>query len=165
MVSLPRVEAALKLIQRTICECGCSGQPYRRANKRDVTNEPRVPAGQTGGGEWEANDGSGTLSGRPLLIPAQAITVPLPLPFELPLPPTEITPFPFAIPNGNLREPVPVNPYPDRPDCAAERADAYKLCTQKLKADEFKPGYHGFGKDFTRCVLGAVSARCGGNAT
>jgi hypothetical protein len=132
--------------------------------KRDVSDEPRVPRGQTGGGEWESGRGGDASTASRLLIPAQAVPLPLPLPFELPVPPTEITPFPLDIPNGNIREPVPVNPYPDRPDCAVEWENAYKVCNKKMKAGELKPGYHGFGKDFERCVMGMVSADCGGNA-
>jgi hypothetical protein len=68
---------------------------------------------------------------------------------------------PFEIP-GVGREGIPVNPYPDRPDCADEWAAAYKFCASKQK--EFKPGYSGWGADFGKCVLGQVSAACGGNS-
>ncbi|MGH7034253.1 MAG: hypothetical protein ACREFL_11030 [Stellaceae bacterium] len=99
------------------------------------------------------------------MIPAQAVPMPVPLPFELPLPPTEITPFPLDIPNGNIREPIPVNPYPDRPDCAAEWAHAQEFCDEQRRRRKLKPGYSGFGKDITRCLMGMVSEECGGNAT
>ena len=156
--------AEMELI-RKCCSLGqnCKAKPQRRsARKRDVSDEPRVPGGQSGGGEWTSGNGSGSVRQNPLLVPAQAITAPIPIPFDLPLPPTEITPFPMEIPNGNIREP-PVNPYPDRPDCASEWAAAYKFCTDKQNKGEFKPGYDGWGKDFTRCLLGQVSADCGGN--
>jgi hypothetical protein len=109
-----------------------------------------------------SEDGEGASGSRPALIPAQA--VPMPLPFELPIPPTEITPFPFEIPNGNIREPIPVNPYSDRPDCVAEWAHATEFCNRQKTQGKLKPGYSGFGKDLMRCILGMVLEACGGNA-
>ena len=143
----------------------CSRCAANKTRKRDVSDEPRIPAGQTGGGEWTTGDGAATPAPNPLLIPAQAITAPIPLPFELPLPPTEITPFPLEIPGGNLREPVPTNPYPDRPDCVAEWAHAMKFCRDQMGQGKLKPGYSGFGKDFASCLRGMVSEDCGGNPT
>jgi hypothetical protein len=45
-------------------DCSCSFEKRRRVNKRDVSSEPRVPAGQTGGGEWAGQRGGvGTANG------------------------------------------------------------------------------------------------------
>lgn len=147
-----------------IAKC-CSRCTTNKTRKRDVSNEPRIPAGQSGGGEWTTGDGGAMPTSNPLLIPAQAITAPIPLPFELPLPPTDVTPFPIEIPGSNLREPVPVNPYPDRPDCVEEWTHAYKFCGDLMNEGKLKPGYSGFGKDFASCVRGMESEDCGGNPT
>lgn len=159
--NLLKANCQLDLLDRVYCQCGCSAKRDGSAHKRDVSSEPRVPKGQPGGGEW-TSEGGGEPGSEPRMIPVQAVPMPMPLPFELPLPPTEITPFPLYIPNGNIREPIPVNPYPDRPDCASEWAEAYEYCAKNQK--EFKPGYHGIGESYAKCVLGRVSARCGGNA-
>jgi hypothetical protein len=155
--------AESELLLKRCTRCRRPNEPRARARKRDVSDEPRIPAGQSGGGEWTTEDGTRTPTFNPLLIPAQAITVPIPAPFELPLPPTEVTPFPFEIPGANLGEPV--NPYPDRPECVEEWAYAYKFCDERQKRRKLRPGYGGFGKDFARCVLGLVSEACGGNPT
>jgi hypothetical protein len=141
------------------------------ARKRDVSNEPRVPAGQSGGGEWESGDAGGIgakPTSNPLLIPAQALAPPITGPIELPIPvpPTEITPFPPAItaPNVDPLNPT-ANPYPDRPECVEEWAHATEFCLDQMKKGKLKPGYPGFGKNFQKCVLGEVSQECGGNPT
>jgi hypothetical protein len=146
----------------------CSRNPRFTATlKRDVSDESRVPAGQPGGGEWTSGESGGVSTkplSNPLLIPAQAIAPPIVAPFELPLPPTEITPFPITTPNIEPLNPT-ANPYPDRPECVKEWADAIKFCLEKERKGEFKPGYSGFGKNFQKCVLGMVSEGCGGNPT
>jgi len=102
-------------------------------------DEPRIPAGQPGGGEWtpggaaEApapvpsvaeSDGAASpeRGGRaePSLIPAQ-VTIPwdLPtdIPWELPGAPTEITPIPFDFPGAERkRPPLPTNLFPVTPN-------------------------------------------------
>jgi hypothetical protein len=149
--------------------CSCDRLKRRRqsshhARKGDVSNEPRIPAGQSGGGEWTTDGGSEKPMSNPLVVPAQAIAPPMPMPWIDLLPdlPTEVTPLPLQIPNGEARE-LPKNPYPDRPDCAAQWAAAYELCNSKRK--EFKKGYHGWGENMAKCLLGQVTADCGGNAT
>ncbi len=162
---LVRADAELKRIYRSSCQAGCSELHRGRASKRDVSQESRIPAGQPGGGEWESQDSRSTPIPKAPLVPVQAVPMPLPLPFEFPVPPSEFTPLPFVIPNGNIREPIPANPYPDRPDCVEEWADAYRFCRSQQQQGKLKPGYGGFGKDFGRCVMGMVSEACGGNAT
>ena len=147
--------------------CGQKSDHESRAvAKRDVSAEPRVPAGESGGGEWTADDDHERLLSNPMVIPAQAIAppVPVPIPFDLPLPPTEITPLPFAIPGESLKPPL-TNPYPNKRKCVKEWEKAQKFCDEQLRQKKLKPGYSGFGKDVQRCILGQVSAECGGNPT
>lgn len=138
----------------------------RAVSKLDVSNEPRIPAGQTGGGEWTADGGSTRALTGPLVIPAQAIAppMPLPMPFDLPVPPTEIAPFPFAVPGEGLKPPL-VNPYPNKRRCVKEWEEAREFCEEQKRQGNLKPGYAGYGKDVERCILGQVSAECGGNPT
>ncbi len=154
------------------CDCGCNSR-RRETGKRDVSNEPRVPAGQAGGGEWESSNGGNmpTSTKNPYLIPVQAIPMPIPIPapFEFPLPPTEISPF-LDIPNTNLLRPPLVNPYPRKKKCATEWDKAYDFCEDKeangqLGPDASGSGWGGFGQDFESCVLGQVSEECGGRGT
>jgi hypothetical protein len=75
--------------------------------------------------------------------------------------PSEIAP---ALPAISPRA-VPKNPYPDRPECAAEWAAAERYCTDLIKKKLLGgDGYRGMGKFFYQCVMGQVSERCGGNA-
>ena len=157
----------------------CSKNSLAITLKRDVSDEPRLPAGQAGGGEWEAGEG-GSASAKPtssaqpkppsnpLLIPAQALAPTISPPIELPwfVPPTEITPFPISPTAPNIEHLNPTaNPYPDRPKCVKEWADAIEFCRRQEQGKKLKPGYSGFGKNFQKCVLGMVSQDCGGNPT
>ena len=159
---------ALLAAEAYLAKCQCKTPQFERkasSNKRDVSDEPRVPAGQSGGGQWTTDAGSPANLSDPLLIPAQAITAPIPAPFELPMPPTGISPpLPLEIPGG-IREPTPVNPYPDKPECGEEWAHAMAFCTDQRKNGKLKGGYGGFGKDFASCLRGMVSEACGGNPT
>jgi hypothetical protein len=141
-------------------------------------DEPRIPAGEPGGGEWTSGSGAAapTPGGRePLLIPAQ-MTIPwdLPtdIPWDIPGAPSEITPIPFDFPGAKReRPPLPTNPFPRDPECAAEWAAAQEYCEKmdaqgKLRAGprgRKVRGYSGPGKDMRSCLLGQVSERCGGN--
>jgi hypothetical protein len=75
-----------------LSKCCSSCQPKRTprrsgaTHKRDVSDEPRIPAGQSAGGDWTSGPSAAVTSHHPPLVPVQAITVPVP-PFELPLPP------------------------------------------------------------------------------
>lgn len=66
---------------------------------------------------------------------------------------------------GHLPQAGAGNPYPDRPKCEREWAEAIKYCdnlrTRRLLG---KDGYRGMG-DFYQCVMGQVSEDCGGSPT
>ena len=158
--------------------------PFIKANFNP--NEPRIPAGEPGSGEWTSEAGTESDSAaspgvgpeRPALqvrnvtelplTPAQA-TIPWDMPVEIPsdIPgvPTEITPIPFDFPGAERqRPPLPTNPFPGDPECAEEWAHAYRYCREQEQKGNFRPGYAGPGKDFRSCLLGQISERCGGNA-
>ncbi|HXE28145.1 MAG TPA: hypothetical protein VN656_06495 [Stellaceae bacterium] len=165
-----------RYLAKSCSSCGQKSDPKSRAvAKRDVSGEPRVPAGESGGGEWTSDGGYERQLANPLVIPAQAIAPPMPIPapLEIPLPPTEVAPFPFSLPGAGLRPPPLVNPYPNKRKCVEEWAEAEEFCKQmesegKLVAGprgKRTRGYSGFGKDYNSCVLGRVSEECGGNPT
>jgi len=145
--------------------------PFIKANFNP--DEPRIPAGQPNGGEWttggDADGSSGSADANTgLIIPAQ-ITIPWDIPgvtpWDIPGMPSEITPFPFDFPGAERkRPPLPTNPFPRDPECAAEWAHAYDYCDEQQAKGNFRPGYAGPGKDYRSCLLGQVSERCGGNA-
>jgi hypothetical protein len=134
----------------------------------DPAKHPRWPAGSPGGigGEFApASAASGASAERSApLIPAQ---ITIPVPFDLPggIPfPSEIVP-PPVIPNINPRD-LPRNPYPNRPECEQEWAEATDYCL-KLKARNLlgKGDYRGSGRTLSQCIMGRVSQDCGGNST
>lgn len=150
---------------RILCSCSSSATSTS-ARKRDVSDEPRIPRGQTGGGRWTT--GSNGFGPDPNIIPVQVLVPPLeiPAPFELPMPPGEITPFPFDVPGVEKPFTPPYNPFPRKKECVEEWDAAYDFCDkQGKKPDGFKPGRAGFGADYYKCLLGQVSEECGGRAT
>ena len=164
-----------RYIAKSCSSCGQNSDRKRRAIvKRDVSGEPRVPAGESRGGEWTTDGGNERPLANPFVVPAQAIAppMPIPVPFEIPLPPTEVTPFPFALPGAGLRPPL-VNPSPNKRKCVEEWAEAEAYCAKLLAEGKLVPGppgkrsrgYSGPGKDYSSCVLGQVSEECGGNPT
>lgn len=136
----------------------------------DPAKHPRWPAGSPGGigGEFasagaESDDSTAPEQNAPV-IPAQ---ITIPVPFELPggIPfPSEILP-PPVIPNINPRD-LPRNPYPDRPECEQEWAEATDYCLS-LKARNLlgRGDYRGSGRTLSQCIMGRVSQDCGGNST
>ena len=77
--------------------------------------------------------------------------------------PSEVMPPPIAIPNAFPRE-LPINPYPDRPECEEEWAAATKYCFGLVNRGLLgKDGHRGFGKSLSQCIMGQVSQECGGN--
>lgn len=134
----------------------------------DPTKHPRWPAGSPGGigGEFApagaASDASAEQNAP--IIPAQ---ITIPVPFELPggIPfPSEIVP-PPVIPNINPRD-LPRNPYPDRPECEQEWAEATSFCLRLKASNQLGRGdYRGMGKTLSDCIMGQVSEDCGGNST
>jgi len=80
-----------------------------------------------------------------------------PIPF-----PSEVTPIPLVPPDINPRD-LPRNPYPDRPDCEEEWADATKYCRELYESGRMgTDGIRGMGNFLYQCILGQVSERCGG---
>ena len=130
---------------------------------------PRWPAGSPDsiGGEFAP---AGSASSDPAAdnesAPLLPIQLTIPVPFELPggIPfPSEIVP-PPAIPNIYPRELR--NPYPDRPECEEEWAEAIAYCKGLLERNQLGSGdYRGSGKTLYQCIMGRVSAACGGNST
>jgi hypothetical protein len=125
-------------------DCSSCGQKSdhksRAVAKRDVSAEPRIPAGESGGGEWTSDGGYEQQLANPLVIPAQAIAPPMPIPapLEIPLPPTEVAPFPFSLPGAGLRPPPLVNPYPNKRKCVEEWAEAEAYCAEMLRRGNVK---------------------------
>jgi hypothetical protein len=130
-------------LARSCSSCGQkSNHKSRAVVKRDVSGEPRVPTGTSGGGEWTSDGGYERQLSNPLVIPAQAIAPPMtiPGPFEIPLSPTEVTPIPFALPGASLRPPPLVNPYPNKRKCVEEWAEAEAYCEDMLRQGKLVAG-------------------------
>jgi hypothetical protein len=132
---------------------------------------PRWPAGSPDsvGGRFapKGSDASGFAStdSTAQVIPVQGLTTTAPLDFALPrtIPwPSEIAPAsPWYNPREGLR-----NPYPDRPECEQEWAEAIQYCGKlKMKGLLGTDGYRGMGRTFRSCVMANVSAACGGDST
>lgn len=135
----------------------------------DPAKHPRWPAGSPNstGGEFAplgtTTEGSATQESSAPVIPAQ-FTIPMPLetPGGIPFP-SEVVPPPIAIPDIYPRQLR--NPYPDRPECEEEWADALAFCDDLRRRGLLGKGdYRGTG-DFYQCVMGRVSERCGGFST
>jgi hypothetical protein len=131
---------------------------------------PRWPAGSPGGigGEFApAGAASGDSGAGQQSAPAIPAQLTIPVPFELPggIPfPSEIVP-PPVIPNINPRD-LPKNPYPDRPECEQEWAEATSFCLRLLQNNQLGRGdYRGMGRTLSECIMGQVSEDCGGNST
>jgi hypothetical protein len=139
----------------------------------DPRKHPRWPAGTPGsiGGEFapqgSAADDSVIADRNSPAIPAQ-LTLPVPfdwvVPREAPVPwPSEITPAPFAPPNTNPIT-IPRNPYPGRPKCVAEWAEATEYCIDLWTSGQLGKDYNrGQGRTVSECIMGRVSQDCGGN--
>ena len=140
--------------------CSCDQGPFKKrsARKRDVSTEPRIPKGQHGGGQWTTDGGT--------VIPAQ-ITIPFPgsgtfiAPRPIPiLPPIPLTPINPTLPNGDSL--TPTNPYPEKERCVEEWEYAIKKCSELARQEKLGPR-SGYGVNYNKCLLGLVSADCGGN--
>jgi hypothetical protein len=60
----------------------------------------------------------------------------------------------------------PRNPYPDRPECEQEWAEAASFCLRLKASNQLGRGdYRGMGKTLSECITGQVSEDCGGNST
>jgi hypothetical protein len=125
-------------------------------DKRDVSDQPRVPRGQPRGGQWTSDRNLEPAEGR--VVPVQEVVpwdTPMlepwvrPLVRPVPVPPTWDSP-PLELPNQQQRDwiGIPTNPYPDRPECAEEWADAYKFCSKLLLSGQLGKGaYRGSGQE------------------
>jgi hypothetical protein len=153
----------------------------------DPSKHPRWPAGSAGGigGEF-APAGSADSAASPAephpdsevaqviparldtsdgisLTPVNATTIPIP--FEIPgFPlPSEIVPPPMLPPNVNPIH-IPRNPYPERPKCVKEWAEATEDCVNLwAKGLLGTDNYRGMGRTIAECIMGRVSEDCGGN--
>jgi hypothetical protein len=132
----------------------------------DEEKHPRWPAGSPDsvGGQFAPFD-AGVGSPQPVaqgtapIIQAQAtIAVPLDGPILVPrIPPIPLTP------DISPRD-LPRNPYPDRPECAEEWAEAEDYCWKLYKSGRMgTDGIRGMGQFLYQCILGRVSEDCGGS--
>ncbi len=170
----PRIEKSARTRQESLAlaaflhQCGildlAAARPlFETTAKRDVSNEPRIPRGQPGGGQW-TTDGATSQTADSLLQPTQeVIPFPLgpmirPIPGIRPLPPGIDLPVPLPVP----REGIPWNPYPDRPECEKEWQEAWKACDKLYRDGKLGPKSR-WGKDIGACLRGMVSQDCGGN--
>jgi len=138
----------------------------------DPAKHPRWPAGSPGGigGEFapagatlDDTNTSGSDDEAPIasITPAQ-LTIPAPFDFPIPPLPSEVLP-PPAIPDIYPRG-LPQNPYPDRPECAEQWANAIAYCNKLLESGRLGTDeYRGKGRTFQQCVLGLVTEDCGGS--
>lgn len=139
----------------------------------DPLKHPRWPAGAPGsiGGEFAPRGGVADDSviedQNAPVIPTQ-LTLPVPfdwvVPRGAPVPwPSEITPAPFTPPNANPIT-IPRNPYPGRPKCVAEWAEATEYCIDLWTSGQMGKDYNrGQGRTVSECIMGRVSQDCGGN--
>jgi hypothetical protein len=131
---------------------------------------PRWPRGTPSGigGEFAPKDTAGNdpVNATSDVKPSP-VQLTIPAPIEIPgmLPPSEILPVPLAPPNINPLH-VPQNPYPERPKCVEEWAQATEYCMELVRKGWLGRGaYRGMGKTLSQCIIGQVSEDCGGNST
>lgn len=142
----------------------------------DPTKHPRWPSGSAEGrggrfapsGTAEQQSHAGNEAATPV-VPAQIAIpwdVPWEMPWDIPTFPREFGPTPLDIPTDQQRtRKPPVNPFPRKRKCVEEWEYAEKFCADQERKKNLHPGYHGYGKDYYSCVMGQVSAECGGNRT
>jgi hypothetical protein len=137
----------------------------------DPAKHPRWPAHSPDsvGGRFAPRDGDAAADASARdTSPIQA-QVTLPLPFDIPaiepIPlPSEIVP-PIVVPD-TLPRSLPQNPYPSRPECVKEWADARRYCQELSDRGLLGKGdYRGMGKTVAQCMRAQVSESCGGNST
>jgi hypothetical protein len=137
----------------------------------DPAKHPRWPAGSAGGigGEFAPSGSASTTadaaaSGPNMLLTPVQLTIPVPL--ELPggIPfPSEVLPPPVLPPNISPIT-IPRNPYPGRPKCVKEWAEATQDCLDLWADGQLGRGdYWGMGNTLHECIMGRVSEDCGGN--
>jgi len=136
----------------------------------DPAKHPRWPAKSPDGvgGEFAprdavdgASDADASVIQAQIAVPAPPIEIPAPFPIPFP---SEIVPPPI-LPPGIVPRELPRNPYPDRPECVKEWADAKEYCQGLKKRGLLGVGdYRGMGRTLDQCIRGQVSASCGGNS-
>jgi hypothetical protein len=143
----------------------------------DPAKHPRWPAGSpsSSGGQFapagaaSVDTAAGAQDTEKNPAEAQAIPAQLTIPAPLELPggipfPSDIMP-PPVIPDIYPRE-LPKNPYPDRPECEEEWAEAFDYCWKLVTKNQLGRGDNrGSGDTLRKCIMGRVSERCGGNST
>jgi hypothetical protein len=137
----------------------------------DPVKHPRWPAGSPDsvGGRFAPSGATADTftDSRAQVIPVQAPPITVPFDFALPrtIPlPSEIAPGFPTFPTINPRE-IPRNPYPDRPECEQEWAEAIQYCGKlELRGLLGRGDYRGMGRTLRECVMGQVSEACGGNS-
>jgi hypothetical protein len=130
---------------------------------------PRWPGGTPGGigGEFApagTSDNDPTNDASDVKPTPAQLTIPAPLEIPQILPPSEILPTPLAPPDINPLH-VPQNPYPERPKCVDEWAEATAYCMDLFRRGLLGKGdYRGSGT-LSQCIRGQVTEDCGGNST
>jgi hypothetical protein len=138
-------------------------------NDWDPQKHPRWHAGSPSGvgGEFApANTAGGNSENQNTHSETIPVQLTIPAPIEIPgmLPPSEVLPAPLAPPIINPYH-VPQNPYPDRPECVEEWAEATEYCMKLVRRGWLGRGdYKGMGKTLSQCIMGQVSEDCGGNS-
>jgi hypothetical protein len=132
----------------------------------DEDKHPRWPAGspESVGGQFAPAGavGESTAEQNAPITTAQAGAMPIPFEWQIPIPP-RFPPVPLAPPDISPRD-LPKNPYPDRPECEQQWAEAYRYCQGLVEKELMgKDGYRGMGKFLYQCILGQVSEDCGGS--
>ncbi|MHB8283610.1 MAG: hypothetical protein ACYDD1_02945, partial [Caulobacteraceae bacterium] len=127
----------------------------------DPNEHPRWPAGSEGGvgGEFAPGNSGATLTHAQITWAPEIIEPWVPrlvLP-KAPTMPSEIVP-PIS---PTMPKDLPLNPYPDRPECEQEWAQAKKYCLRLSKERKMgKDGYRGLGWWIEQCMRGQVSEGC-----
>lgn len=135
----------------------------------DPQKHPRWSRGTAGGigGEFApTGSADGSTTTEPSGVKPTPVQLTIPAPIEIPgfLPPSEILPVPLAPPNINPLH-VPQNPYPERPKCVDEWAEATAYCMELINRGLLGKGdYRGMGRTLSQCIMGQVSEDCGGNS-
>lgn len=181
-----RAAAAAGDIIRVARQLSASGLLKGDWNPAD---HPQWPAGAPGGigGQFAPKDAAGSppSSSRGASLVSTQLEMPLPELFdpriggtslsESPARPTpsEIVPPPIVGPKpaprrrARRRAPPapPQNPFPKRPKCVREWADARRYCFGLYSEHLLgKAPYRGMGETYEQCLRGQVSEDCGGNS-
>ena len=138
----------------------------------DPLKHPRWPAGSPDsiGGEFAPR---GNVADNSVIEDQNAPVVPAQ--FTLPAPPDLVVPRGrrslgrpkrayAACAAGHHPITIPRNPYPGRPKCVAEWAEATEYCIDLWTNGQMGKDYNrGQGRTVSECIMGRVSQDCGGN--